>query len=194
MSSNNIASHLVPSLLEHDLRPLKLQPATQDHLAAIHALDQQCLGGMWSLNTYAQELANPKSRVLCLLRDTELLGFGCLWSILEEAHITLLAVAPAYQSQGLGRLLVWGLLHEARANQSEWATLEVRSHNQAALKIYQYFGFETVGQRHAYYPDGADASILWCKGLHQPEFSAKLDRWQQELQTKLAGSGWHIGF
>jgi ribosomal-protein-alanine N-acetyltransferase len=176
------------------LRPLRLQLATTAQLQAIYHLDQECLGGMWSLNTYLQELENPNSRVICLVHDTAVLGFGCLWTILEESHITLLAVAPTHQRQGFGRLLVWGLLEAARANQSEWATLEVRRSNISALKVYEYFGFRTIGTRKAYYPDGEDALILWCKGLHQPEFSPQLAQWRQKLQDQLAITGWEIIF
>ena len=81
------------------LRPLRLQLATTAQLQEIYHLDQKCLGGMWSLNTYVQELENPSSRVVCLVHDTAVLGFGCLWTILEESHITLSAVAPTHQRQ-----------------------------------------------------------------------------------------------
>ncbi len=176
----------------HTLRSLCLQLASAAEIPAIYDLDRRCLGGMWSLSTYHQELSNPSSRIVCLLHHRALMGFGCLWTILEESHITLLAVDAVHQRQGLGRLLVWGLLDAARHNQSEWATLEVRCSNVAALKVYGYFGFQTVGTRKAYYPDGEDALILWCKGLHQPEFLTRLMDWRQALETKLHSYGWQI--
>lgn len=164
-------------------------------LPQIKVIDQTCLGGLWSLEAYEREIANPRSCLLALLtNDQVVLGFGCLWSVLEEAHITILAVRPEYQGQGLGRYLVWGLLSVAQSKGLEWATLEVRASNHRAIKLYAGFGFTEVGRRRGYYQvTGEDALILWRKGLHLPEFSQTLKTWQQDLETTLDRQGWVIG-
>jgi [ribosomal protein S18]-alanine N-acetyltransferase len=121
------------------------------------------------------------------------IGLACSWAILDEAHITLLAIDPAYQRQGLGQLLLYSLLVLAWQRGLEWATLEVRVSNQTAISLYQKFGFESVGQRRAYYQDnGEDALILWRKGLQRPEFQVNLAKWQQDLSRRLADRGWHL--
>jgi ribosomal protein S18 acetylase RimI-like enzyme len=72
---------------------------------------------------------------------------ACFWAILEEAHITLLAIYPDYQRQGLGKLLLYKLLEKAVQRQLERATLEVRVSNQSAIALYEHFGFRVAGER-----------------------------------------------
>ncbi|NJN57619.1 MAG: ribosomal protein S18-alanine N-acetyltransferase [Leptolyngbyaceae cyanobacterium SL_5_9] len=122
-----------------------------------------------------------------------LLGIGCLWAILEEAHITILAVHPDYQRQGLGQILLWALLRSAWQRGLEWATLEVRASNRAAIALYQKFGFSEVGRRRRYYQDsGEDALILWHKGLQRPDFQQTLKIWQSQIGDRLCQSGWGL--
>jgi ribosomal-protein-alanine N-acetyltransferase len=138
-------------------------------LAQFFALDQQCLGGMWSLAGYEREWESPNGFLLGLrspkMGSLPLIGMGAFWQILEEAHITLLAIDPQFRNQGLGKHLLNGLLHTARQQQLERATLEVRASNQSAIHLYQQFGFQVAGRRKKYYPDQEDALILWLNGL-----------------------------
>ena len=124
---------------------------------------------------------------------SQLIGLGCFWSILEEAHITLLAVHPEYQNQGLGKLLFYGLLYLAHQQGLERATLEVRVSNQTALSLYKKFGFQEVGKRRRYYQDtGEDALILWRNHLATAEFNKILMEWQQEIKANLESKGWNL--
>jgi ribosomal-protein-alanine N-acetyltransferase len=122
-----------------------------------------------------------------------LLGIGCFWSIVEEAHITILAVHPDLQNQGLGQLLLYALLRDAKKRQLEWATLEVKPSNQAALSLYRKFGFQEAGRRRGYYQDtGEDALILWLNGLQKAEFEQNMGELAQKIQDRLILSGWHL--
>ncbi len=122
-----------------------------------------------------------------------LVGLGCYWSILEEAHITILAVHPDYQRQGLGQLLLYALLWDAKRRRLEWATLEVKPSNQTALAIYQKFGFTEVGRRRGYYKDtGEDALILWRSGLQTLEFAETLANCYQQIERYLAFWQWQL--
>ena len=125
--------------------------------------------------------------------QNSLLGLGCFWSILEEAHITILAVHPDYQRQGLGQLLLYALLRDAKRRQLEWATLEVKPSNQAAMSLYQKFGFTEAGRRRRYYKDtGEDALILWCKGLQTLEFEETLRQCYRQVEHYLFSWGWQL--
>lgn len=124
---------------------------------------------------------------------TSLLGFGCLWSILEEAHITIVAVHPDYRCQGFGQLLLYALLWEARQHQLERATLEVKPSNQAALSLYQKFGFKEAGRRRRYYKDtGEDALILWRGGLQASECEEMLNCCYRQVKLRLEAWGWQL--
>jgi ribosomal-protein-alanine N-acetyltransferase len=119
-----------------------------------------------------------------------IVGLGCYWAILDEAHITLLAIAPPYRGQGLGRRLLLHLLTSARQRGLARATLEVRATNQLALKLYQSLGFRTAGRRRKYYSDGEDALILWQSGLQSVAMGTTLAQWQQAQGDRLLAQGW----
>lgn len=184
------------------LLELRLKPLTDRQLNAVVKLDKLCLGGLWSQEGYQRELNSPNSELLVLSasgdRDLSpkerIIGVGCFWAILEEAHITILAIHPDCQSQGLGQVLLWTLLQKAARQKLDRATLEVRSSNQVALSLYQKFGFEVAGRRKKYYQNNnEDALILWRGGLQQKQFSQSLDQWQQQTSAKLARCGWYLG-
>jgi [ribosomal protein S18]-alanine N-acetyltransferase len=183
---------------------LALQPLAHDSIQAAVDLDHCCLGGLWTASGYQREIDSPNSDLLALSLNSSalnsskqepprLIGLACLWAILDEAHITLLAVDPAYRGQGLGQALLYALLVAAWRRNLEWATLEVRVSNQMAIQLYKKFGFEAVGQRRGYYQDkGEDALILWRKGIQQPMFQTFLKQWQQELGERLQQNHWNF--
>lgn len=177
---------------------LQLKQPKTEQLAEIVALDCACLGGIWTLEGYQKELASPDSHLLILSTLTNageetIIGCGCFWAILEDAHITLLMVHPDFQSRGLGQLLLYSLLKTAASRQLERATLEVKASNQAAQSLYTKFGFKLAGRRKGYYQtSGEDALILWRGGLHQPEFSSALVEWECSIRHRLSQQAWQL--
>jgi len=187
---------LVPSpSLQRAVTLLEIKPLMREQLGEVLKLDQLCFGGLWTLEGYQRELDSPNSDLLGLsipVRSHLLVGIGCLWAILEEAHITILAVHPYYRHQGLGQALLISLLAVGSARGLERATLEVRASNSACL-LYQKFGFKTAGRRRRYYQDtGEDALILWRGGLQHPEFQKTLASWHQEACERLIAAGWNV--
>ncbi|WP_347272437.1 ribosomal protein S18-alanine N-acetyltransferase [Leptolyngbya sp. FACHB-36] len=192
-----------------DVRRLDLKPLTHDLLPAAVDLDQRCFGGLWTIDGYQREIDSPNSELLALMGEwgaeenakskpaslptPNLLGLGCYWAILEEAHITILAIDPNYQRQGLGQVLLVTLLHSAHKRGLERATLEVRISNQSARSLYAKFGFQEVGYRRRYYPDtGEDALVLWRGDLQYPQFQRYLHTWQTAVDQRLATSNWRL--
>ncbi len=202
-------------------------------LPAVLALDQRCLGGLWTRSGYQRELDSdcsdllvlvsaptaeglrqrrnafnsalpPASLAASLVADFNadlaasdptaltqasaiaLLGTGCLWAILEEAHITTLAIEPAYQGQKLGQVLLSELLLCAYRRGLTRATLEVRAANEPALKLYQKFDFKEAGIRKRYYSDGENARILWRSGLQTEQSVDQIKQHQQAAFTALS--------
>jgi [ribosomal protein S18]-alanine N-acetyltransferase len=176
------------------MKVLHLKTLEPDQLEAVVELDRLCLGGMWTIDGYRRELDSPNSDLLILQSEaSQILGVGCVWAILEEAHITMLAIDPQYQRQGLGLALLHALLGSAQQRGLEWATLEVRVSNRGAIALYERLGFESVGERKRYYQNPEEnALILWRKGLQRDEFVPQWLGWEQEINDRLQKSGWEF--
>jgi [ribosomal protein S18]-alanine N-acetyltransferase len=160
------------------LLDLEIRPLTSADLSSMLELDDTCFGGLWTELGYQREIESPNSELIGLfstLEEIKLLGMGCFWSILEEAHITILAIHPQYQRQGLGQVLLNSLLKTAQCRGLERATLEVRPSNSPAVSLYEKFGFQVAGRRRRYYTDNnEDALILWLGGIQNPKFISNL--------------------
>lgn len=202
--------------------PIVIEELTEKDLSAVMQIDKECFGGLWNREGYQREIDSPNSQILIMKLaldagtddsyniceasptkapssqtissgDTSIIGIGCAWFILEEAHITMLAIRPQYRRQGLGQLLLIKLLKNAIQKQSEWATLEVRVSNQAAQKLYEKLGFINIGQRKNYYQDTKeDALILWNKGLQKQSFHYDLEQLGESTTHHLRNKGWQM--
>jgi len=176
------------------LSELKIEPVTLEHLTDLLELDQACFDGLWTIEGYRQEIENISSHFLglfSLIPSHDLLGIGCFWSVLEEAHITILAVHPEYQGQGLGQALLYSLIKDAVDMGLERATLEVRVSNAPAISLYKKFGWKTAGIRPRYYQDNQeDGLILWISQLQHPHFLQTLEKWHVLVQDRLRQFSW----
>lgn len=171
---------------------LTLRAPTSADIPDLVELDRACFQGWWSAASYAQELGRPSSVILGLWAD-HLLALGCLWLILEEAHVILLAVHPQQRRQRLGQLLLGVLLHHATTRGATRATLEVRASNAAALALYTQFEFQTAGRRRDYYQNPReDGLVLWHNGLGTPSYRQVLDQFIGQAQAHLTTLGYSL--
>lgn len=155
--------------------PPQIRLATLDDLEDLVTIDRQCFGKLWSRDQYLREIESPNSDIVLVVSNAasdpqpvtpSILAYGCCWAIVDEAHITVLGTHPDYQRRGYARQVLQQLLVHARDRQLKRATLEVRASNQAAIALYESFGFEEAGRRKKYYSDTQeDALILWKGGL-----------------------------
>ncbi len=88
------------------------------------------------------------------------LGYGGFWLIIDEAHICTLAVHPDWRGQGFGELLLLQMVDHATALNASVATLEVRTSNLVAQRLYRKYGFEVVGLRKGYYSDNHEDALI----------------------------------
>ncbi len=95
--------------------------------------------------------------------------------ILEDAHITTIAVHPGHQRRGFGERLLVALLEESLERGACWVTLEVRESNQAAQNLYKKYGFTVVNTRRGYYSDNDEnALVMWAGNLTGEIFRNRL--------------------
>jgi [ribosomal protein S18]-alanine N-acetyltransferase len=113
-------------------------------------------------------------------------GYGGLSVVLDEGHVMSVAVAPRYRRQGVGELLLNGLIDLAFDMYVSVLTLEVRCSNVAAQALYQKYGFLVVGERPRYYTDNSeDALIMTTPSIHTEEYQTHLKQLRWQLFTRL---------
>ncbi|MBI4504342.1 MAG: ribosomal protein S18-alanine N-acetyltransferase [Chloroflexi bacterium] len=113
-------------------------------------------------------------------------GYAGLWLMVDEAHITTIAVHPKLRGHGLGEVLLVAMFDIAEAIGARWLTLEVRVTNFVAQRLYRKYGFSEQGVRKRYYSDnGEDAQIMWSEALDDPDYHRRLAELRQALQRRL---------
>ena len=111
------------------------------------------------------------ARYLVAETDGQVVGYAGAWVILDESHITNIAVKETYRGRGIGKLLTRALLQYLSNLGASYATLEVRVSNERAQSLYKGLGFVSVGKRKRYYEDNQeDAYLMVCE--HMPEVEA----------------------
>ncbi len=122
----------------------------------------------------------------------QVVGFGGMWVLYDEAHVTTIGVAPSHRGRGLGELLLVELFERAWERNAEWLTLEVRVSNDSAQALYHKYGFSRQGVRRRYYSDiGEDAYIMWSPSLHSAEFEQRFSELREAIHQRLAGAILH---
>ncbi len=147
-----------------------------DDLPAIQAIERAAFSAPWPANAYRTELeTNKLAHYLVVRVGDEIAGFAGLWLMVDEAHVTTFAIAPAWRRNHLAERLLVALLDVAVDRRATEATLEVRLSNLPARRLYEKFGFRPVGLRPRYYTDNnEDALIMTTEPLRSPEMVARL--------------------
>lgn len=132
----------------------------------IHQIETQCFAFPWSTKSILEDICeNPRAFYLVAVPSDDhdkILGYMGVWKILDEGHITNVAVAPWARRNHIGDQLVQSMIDELERENIFRMTLEVRRSNEAAIALYEKNGFEGVGYRKGYYEDnGEDALIMW---------------------------------
>jgi ribosomal-protein-alanine N-acetyltransferase len=113
-------------------------------------------------------------------------GYAGLWLMVNEAHITTIAVAPEYQGHGVGELLLLALVDRSIQLGALVVTLEVRVTNEVAQSLYRKYTFRETGLRKRYYSDnGEDAKIMTTEDLDTPQFQEVLAANRRALLARL---------
>ena len=114
-----------------------------------------------------------------------ILGFVGIRLIVDEAHITGIAVSEAHRGQSIGELLIVGSIDLALQEKSSVVTLEARVSNDVAQALYEKYGFQKMGVRKRYYSDnGEDAVIMTTRLIHSPEYQEMFSKLKEALKER----------
>jgi ribosomal-protein-alanine N-acetyltransferase len=135
-----------------------------EDLTGVLAVEAETFTNPWTRDMYAWELQNRSVCHIYVVRmqDCPVAGFCAFWLVVDEIHINNVAVRPRFRGHGIGTALMHYVLAEAKRLGARRATLEVRSSNEAARRLYERLGFYVAATRRSYYTQPVeDALILW---------------------------------
>jgi ribosomal-protein-alanine N-acetyltransferase len=137
----------------------------EDDLDLVYDLERDLFSMPWSKTSFLFEVNDTRTSCpITALEDGRVVGYAVGWFVADELHIGNVAVAPAKQGTGMGKILVEYLLKEAAARSITYATLEVRVSNVRALSLYRKYGFRGIAIRKRYYADnGEDAMVMMAE-------------------------------
>ncbi|MCL2406494.1 MAG: ribosomal protein S18-alanine N-acetyltransferase [Defluviitaleaceae bacterium] len=141
---------------------LEIIPMSHAHLDAVCSIENECFTIPWSRQSFVDDLAKDNSSYFVAVINGEVAGYAGMWHIVNEGHITNVAVRPIYQNMGIGNALLCKIIDTAKTLEMVGILLEVRTGNYAAQKLYAKNGFILERIRKNYYAEtGEDALIMW---------------------------------
>jgi [ribosomal protein S18]-alanine N-acetyltransferase len=192
--------------------PYALEPMQRRDIATVSRIEQEVFSLPWTTSAFHYELEHNQSSYYVVLRylpwaaskgdesllgsmrralrrpgyDPSLVGYGGCWIMVDEAHISTLAVRSIWRGRGLGELLMVALIEEAYRRAATEVTLEVRVSNTIAQSLYEKYGFQRLGTRRAYYSDNReDAYIMTTASISSPAYTREFDALRETLRQRL---------
>lgn len=147
---------------------LMVRPMTFQDIPQVVDIEKKSFPTPWSSFAFTCELLDNDFAWYLVLTTREdqahILGYGGMWIIIDEAHITNIALEPSSRGRGWGRFLMEEMIKLAKEKGAQRMTLEVRVSNKQAQKLYKKLGFAEAGIRPGYYIDNCkDALIMWLE-------------------------------
>jgi [ribosomal protein S18]-alanine N-acetyltransferase len=183
---------------------LALELMREADVNTVQEIEREIFATPWPRNAYYRELASRASAHYVVLRqeglierpaqyrgadfDPSIIGYGGMWRMYDEAHVTTIGVRHDLQHHGHGRIIFAGLVQAAYDMGAKWVTLEVRTTNENAMKMYETFGFKVIGRRKGYYTDnGEDAIVMWSDSIHAPRFRRAYEANLERIEADVRG-------
>ncbi len=141
-------------------------PMTEEHVPQVAHLETLCFHDPWSENSVRSELTNPLSLWLVALDGTQVAGYVGSQTVLDEADVMNVAVAPEHRRKGMGKSLMLALENALREKGVHSLTLEVRASNDPAIALYETLGYTQVGLRPNYYQHPREDARILRKEWH----------------------------
>jgi ribosomal-protein-alanine N-acetyltransferase len=168
--------------MELDARPapgpdrLSIVPMTSGDISAVTRIEKASFSTVWPSDAFFNELGTNKLAHYFVGRLGErIVAYGGIWVILEDSHVTTLAVDPPYRGQRFGEIMLLRLIDEALQRGAAWMTLEVRESNSVAQRLYRKYGFTTVTMRRGYYSDDNESAlVMWAGNLKSELYRNRL--------------------
>lgn len=164
-SNINTKEELFAASKLYEKTDLTVREMRKEDLRDILAIEKKSFKSPWTKGIFEETLFSPISANFVITAGDELVGYLCLYTVEDEAHILNIAVSPAYRHKGCASVLLNSVIEQLGEKGITQYYLEVREGNNEALGLYRKFGFAAIGKRKKYYIDtNEDALVMY---LHQ---------------------------
>jgi ribosomal-protein-alanine N-acetyltransferase len=155
---------------------LEIVPMTTADISDVSRIERASFKTVWPNDAFYNELRTNKLAHYFVGRLAgRVVAYGGIWAILEDAHVTTLAVEPEHRGRRFGEIILLHLIDEAIERNAAWMTLEVRESNTIAQRLYRKYGFTTVTMRTGYYSDDNESAlIMWAGNLKSELYTNRL--------------------
>jgi [ribosomal protein S18]-alanine N-acetyltransferase len=163
-----------------------IRPMTTSDIAPVVRIERASFSTVWPSDAFYNELSTNKlAHYFVGLFDGRVVAYGGIWVILEDSHVTTLAVDPEYRGRRFGEVLLLRLIDEAIERSAAWMTLEVRESNVVAQRLYRKYGFTTVTMRTGYYSDDNESAlIMWAGSLRSELYRNRLSALRKRVEQQ----------
>ncbi|SMO94458.1 ribosomal protein S18-alanine N-acetyltransferase [Melghirimyces algeriensis] len=140
---------------------IKFRAMTLDDLSAVLRVEHASFATPWPREAFYNELVyNRLAHYKVVEKDGRVVGYSGMWLVLDEAHVTNIAIHPDLQGQGIGEQALEDLMKSARKSGAHHMMLEVRASNHIAQNLYRKKGFQPIGIRPHYYTDNQEDAVM----------------------------------
>lgn len=136
-------------------------------LDKILEIERKSFPNPWSRNAFLYEIESEVSYPWVVELDNEIVGYSIHWLILDEAHLSNIAVAPLHRRKGIGKFLLEKIIESVKKKGAKFLTLEVRVSNIDAIRLYTKMNFKVIGIRKDYYTNPVEDAFIMMKNLDE---------------------------
>ncbi|MCR2823580.1 ribosomal protein S18-alanine N-acetyltransferase [Lederbergia panacisoli] len=150
---------------QQDTCGISFRIAKEYDIESLVKIEQQSFTVPWPKEAFYQDIISNRFAVYLIMEyNKEIAGYCGVWLVMDEAHITNIAVLPEFRGRKLGEALLRKMMSLAKEAGTKTMTLEVRVSNTPARSLYKKLGFQEGGIRKNYYTDNyEDAIVMWVK-------------------------------
>src|ERR1700680_2456586 len=183
---------------------LAIELMREADVATVQEIEREIFATPWPRNAYYRELASRASAHYIVLRqegllesppgfkapdlDPTIVGYGGMWRMCDEAHVTTIGVRRDLQHRGYGRIVFAGLVQAAYDMGAKWVTLEGRTSNENAMKMYEGFSFKVLGRGKVSSTANGEHAIGMCSNsIHSPRFRRAYESNLERIEADVRG-------
>ena len=169
-----------------NLLKIQISEMTKDDIENVIQIEEEAYGKHhWAKSSFYDEMSNNLARYYTAKTlNGEIVGYAGAWHIIDEGHITTIAVKKEFLRNHIGEAIIQRIIEDCYKQGIKYLTLEVRVSNIAAIKLYEKYGFQSLGTRKGYYQDNnEDALIMWTENIFYDKFKTKYQNNIEILKT-----------